>query len=185
MNFQYAVFIGVVVSLSFNFDSGPPSGVTFSVPDGRRLVYLLFVVYYFLDWLTANVREYREITSLANLSLHLFWVAFLGIVIIFLNSAGGAKFSLLAIYAIITGAHDIYEQRAQGNLNSPREVIALVLGGLRLLIAIPFIIPALAWLFGRSDVLAVWEAHLWLPVTLYLGLKFARYKLLAIEVATP
>jgi hypothetical protein len=173
INFQYAVMFGVIGSVTFTFDKGPPAGVVFTAKE-HWIEFAIFVVYFILDWWTANVRSFDEIRSLRGLFFRVFWIGFLGVTIIFLNSKGAPKYLLLFIYTFFTGVFDVITTIKEGSENEVLELLAAVP---RLLVAFVLFIPAVAGLMGRSGVLDLWDVSLGALAGAYGFLKLARTEL--------
>lgn len=170
INFQYAVMLGVIGNVTFTFEKGPPAGVVFTAKE-HWIEFAIFLVYFILDWWTANVRSFDEICSLRGLFVRVFWIGFLGATIIFLNSQGTPKYLLLFTYTLITGVYDV---AATARARSPSEVLELLAAVPRLLVACLFFIPAVAGLLGRNGVLNLWDESLGVLAGAYVCLKVAR-----------
>jgi len=170
INFQYAVMFGVIGSVTFAFDKGPPAGVVFTAKE-HWIEFTIFVIYFVLDWWTANVRSFDEIRSLPGLFVRVIWIGFLGATIIFLNSHGAPKYLLLFTYTFITGIFDVVTTVRE---RVPDEVLELLAAVPRLLVACVFFVPAFAGMMGRTGVLSLWDESLAVLAGTYVCLKIAR-----------
>lgn len=104
LNLQYGVTFAVIFSSFFHYDD-QSRAVVLAIPwQNFVLIYLPMILYYFLDWFTANIS--RNIKTYYVL-IYSFAIWALGFVIIYLNSQGKMRFILLSIYFIGTGLFDI------------------------------------------------------------------------------
>lgn len=189
LNIQYSVFFGVVFCLSFYVD--PAGGATIRpvLSSGRAEAFLL-IVYFLLDWFTANVIEQRRFPTPGHLFLRLAWVAVLGATVVSMMGDGLWKFYLLSIYVVVAGAYDFaflwrnLDHSGEGGANS-EVVCGVLLASSRFLVGLAFLIPMLMGTIGRSDVLAAWDNpnalqdYVFGLMLLYVVLKAGRFLYLA------
>ncbi|MBP9032487.1 MAG: hypothetical protein KBG29_01250 [Pseudomonadales bacterium] len=158
VNVQYSVFLGVIFSLSFYVDSSGQPAIKPVLSLHGRPEAVLFIIYFVLDWFTANVVERRRFPSPGHLLLRVAWVAVLGATVISLSADGLWKLWLLAVYVIISGLYDLwFTWRLLDRDATPETVRGLLLAGIRFLVGLSFVIPVLMGAIGRDDVVRTWD----------------------------
>lgn len=182
LNIQYSVFLGVALSLSFYVDTSAPATIR-PVLNPGRVESLLFMLYFLLDWFTANIVERRRFPRPGHLFLRVTWVTILGATAISLNGSGLWKFVLLSGYLIGSGLYDLWFMWGLfDNRASTKAVTGLLFAGSRLLIGLTFLAPTLsAAALGRADVLqscddpADYNDFMSAMIASYVALKLGRF----------
>lgn len=187
LNIQYSVFFGVIFCLSFYVDE--TSGATIRpVLTAGRAEALLLMLYFLLDWFTANIVEKKRYPTPGHLFLRVGWVAVLGATVVSMSSDGLWKFYLLSIYVLVSGAYDLkfmWRNLDHNESGSAEPVRGVLLAGSRFLVGLAFLIPMLMGSIGRSDVLADWDNpssfqdYVFWMMALYVALKAGRFFYLA------
>ena len=126
INLQYGVAFGTIFNFMF-FLSIPASkspSVNFAIHFPIFIPFLFLLIYFVVDWLTANYLQDRiDLTPIRILS----WstsIWFLGSVIILTNSEGYFKYFWLSIYTVITGFYDLTSYGKEFNV---REEISTII----------------------------------------------------------
>lgn len=159
LNIQYGVFLGIIFSFSFYIDTANAPVVKPAVNFLARPEALLFLMYYILDWYTANIIQFKEIPHPGGLFLRVVWVAMLGATAISLNGDGVWKYAMLTVYTVVTGIYDVFfMKKLISEKASSDSVKGLVFAGLRLIFGSMFIVPLVMCLMDRKDVLQVWDS---------------------------
>jgi hypothetical protein len=178
INTQYAVFFGVIFSLSFYVSSGSPPSLHLSIAPSKIPMIAILAIYYISDWFTANVVRHRIDIPSWELFIQVLSVVFLGMVIVSMNTDGVLRFILLGGYALVVALYDALlqwriNQRIKRTTGEENAGFGMILAGIRFVLALLILVPASISLF-RPDVEAIFlNAALWLVISI-VTLKFVR-----------
>lgn len=133
INIQYSVAFGVIFAFCF-YQDFPSSPVGVAISHSNFLPFGLLVVYYFLDWLTANFARdkfpFKDWVVLAwSLST---W--YIGSVVILMNSSDNFRYVWLGSYIFIVGLFDLVGYRnIFYNLTTTRSLLWLLLAAIKII----------------------------------------------------
>ena len=104
INIQYGVAFGVIFNLCFYQDTSAPIRVAVV----NFFPFLGFLIYFFIDWLTANFARDKFVFGDWIVYVWSLAIWYLGSIVILMNSEGNFKYLWASIYIVIAGLFDLF-----------------------------------------------------------------------------
>jgi len=176
INIQYGVAFGVIFAFCF-YQDFPSSPVGVAISYSNFLPFGLLVVYYFLDWLTANFARdkfnFKDWVVLAwSLST---W--YIGSVVILMNSSDNFRYVWLSCYILLVGLFDLFGYRnILYQLTTTRSLLWVLLAGIKTIMGVMlFLLAILVAITGtKGNLHSVATAS----IAILTIMKYARYELI-------
>ncbi|MFC2082327.1 hypothetical protein ACFLQT_01205 [Bacteroidota bacterium] len=179
LNLQYGVVFGAIFSLMFSHTTqGTIHGIEFTISESNLLIFFLLLVYFVLDWISANYfkNEYANTPTKIFLWSSAIWI--IGGVIIYINSISILRYFVFSVYVIIIGLYDLFlysDDFHSGNLSS---ILWMFLSVIKTLVGFIFFLYSLGACLKPNEIveLNVWAIYfasglLFLKIIRFLYLK--------------
>jgi hypothetical protein len=142
INIQYGVAFGVMFAFCFYQDT-PSSPIRFAIPVANLLPFLGLIIYFFLDWLTANFAKDKFVFKDWMTYAWSLAIWYLGSVVILINSAGDFRYLWVGLYFFVAGLFDLFGYKnIFYNLATSRSFLWMSLAGIKTILGFVLLLPA-------------------------------------------
>ncbi len=176
INIQYGVAFGAI--FSFCFDHVPGSStIRIAITPCNILPFLGLIIYFLLDWLTANFARTKY--KFEDWVIYLWSLAiwYLGSLVVLMNSEDNLGYMGLSLYLIVAGLFDVFGYRNKFyTLANIRSLLWMNLAGMKIIVGLIVFLQAIVVVYGGANTSLKFIATILIFVVS--GMKMLRYYLL-------